>query len=482
MSGLLDPKTFAMLSAAGGLLQASQPAPIRTSTGAALGQGLNAGLLGYSQGLHNQRADAFVGFEKRKTELLEQQLKQAKAQFDFQQNILRQAGLLGGAPAAPAVPATGEQQPGMSQNTSQLMFGSPEFSSQPAAPTQAPSAPAGQQFPFTPSQIAMMKIAGLGDVSGAYNASQPNVEVRDGVMFDKKSGRVLGTIPTMNQQGFSTQLQPDGQGGWRVQQTPGGQEAFRNQQTTQQGAQAMFGAPVTIPSTSPNTPPQMVSPYNFGLQQGAPDVMGIRTPNKPAASVPAGMSPAATATQAARSQFGTQLAGKQAEDLAKSRQAAGEAVEMIHTFSEGRKLLDSGIVTGAGANFITNMGRGLSQAGITFAQDPVANTQAFSAVMAQNVGKIIKQFGAGTGLSDADREYAAAMAGGKIALEEPALRKIIEIGERASRNVIKLHNKNAEGIESIIPLKVTEPPAYKSPLPRNSSPLPAGVTVRRVGG
>jgi hypothetical protein len=55
------------------------------------------------------------------------------------------------------------------------------------------------------------------------------------------------------------------------------------------------------------------------------------------------------------------------------------------------------------------------------------------------------------------------MAGGQITLDEPALRKIIDIGERASRNVIKKHNKDASGIQSIIPLSVQEPGEYQKP-------------------
>ena len=44
--------------------------------------------------------------------------------------------------------------------------------------------------------------------------------------------------------------------------------------------------------------------------------------------------------------------------------------------------------------------------------------------MAGNVGRLIKQFGAGTGLSDADRQYAEKMAGGKITLDVKALKDV----------------------------------------------------------
>jgi hypothetical protein len=77
--------------------------------------------------------------------------------------------------------------------------------------------------------------------------------------------------------------------------------------------------------------------------------------------------------------------------------------------------------------------------------------------MGANVGRIIKQFGAGTGLSDADRDYAAQMAGGKINLTEAALRKILDINDKAANRVIDLHNRNVSGIKTNIPLTVDKP-------------------------
>jgi hypothetical protein len=83
--------------------------------------------------------------------------------------------------------------------------------------------------------------------------------------------------------------------------------------------------------------------------------------------------------------------------------------------------------------------------------------------MAGNVGKLIKQFGAGTGLSDADREFAKDMAGGRISLDAKAINKILDINERAARNVITRHNKDVKGIKTNVPLEVEMPPEFKAP-------------------
>jgi len=92
--------------------------------------------------------------------------------------------------------------------------------------------------------------------------------------------------------------------------------------------------------------------------------------------------------------------------------------------------------------------------------------------MGKQVGTIIKQFGSGTGLSDADREYAEKIVGGKITLTEEAIRKIISINKRAYQNVIRNYNKRAKQVmekpeakELPYNLLVEEPGIYTKTLP-----------------
>ncbi len=160
--------------------------------------------------------------------------------------------------------------------------------------------------------------------------------------------------------------------------------------------------------------------------------------------------------------FEGELGKGQAEDLIKNRAAARDAALIIDTVKTGRDIMKSGMITGAGADFLVNLNQGLKTAGIDSGYaDAAANSQAFTANMAGNVGKLIKQFGAGTGLSDADREFAKDMAGGRISLDAKAINKILDINERAARNVITRHNKDVKGIKTNIPLEVELPPEDK---------------------
>ena len=165
--------------------------------------------------------------------------------------------------------------------------------------------------------------------------------------------------------------------------------------------------------------------------------------------------------------FWDNLAGEEAKGVYKEKEGAKDAAAMISTINTGRELLDSGVITGFGADFLTSAGQALKRVGIQYNNDAIANTQAYVSALAVNVGKVIKQFGSGTGLSDADREYAQKIVGGSVNLDEGALRRILDINEKAARNLIKNYNKKAAQIQSspnaqFFPyaLTVDEPPAY----------------------
>ena len=165
--------------------------------------------------------------------------------------------------------------------------------------------------------------------------------------------------------------------------------------------------------------------------------------------------------------FETQLGKGQADRIIASQVAAQDAAAIIDTVKTGRNIMKSGMITGAGADFLVNFNQALKTAGIDAGYaDAAANSQAFAANMAGNVGRLIKQFGAGTGLSDADREFATAMAGGKITVDAKAISRILDINEKAARNTITRHNKDVKGIKTNIPLEV-EMPAANAPSTKN---------------
>lgn len=74
----------------------------------------------------------------------------------------------------------------------------------------------------------------------------------------------------------------------------------------------------------------------------------------------------------------------------------------------------------------------------------VGQTQAFQALAAKRVAEVIKAFGAGTGLSDADREYAQMAAGGNITMDREAIQKIVDMAREAIPKRIQMYKKDVE--------------------------------------
>jgi hypothetical protein len=127
---------------------------------------------------------------------------------------------------------------------------------------------------------------------------------------------------------------------------------------------------------------------------------------------------------------------------------AQDAALSLASAQEAEKLLDSGMITGFGADFRVGFGKALQLAGYHGADDEIANTEAFVATRAQEVGRLIKMFGAGTGLSDADRAYAEKAAAGSIALTEESIRKILELNRRAAQNVLARYNSKINAMNA----------------------------------
>ena len=165
------------------------------------------------------------------------------------------------------------------------------------------------------------------------------------------------------------------------------------------------------------------------------------------------------------SEFQRGIGRGQSDIVNKGFEASQDAQKIITTVNQGKQLLDQGMITGFGADFLTGLSRALRQVGINFKADEAANSQAYISALGANVGRVITLFGAGTGLSDADREYARQIAGGEITMDEAALRKILRINDSNARDVIARHNENVKQLGAPKNMLLTMPPQTYSWLP-----------------
>ena len=60
------------------------------------------------------------------------------------------------------------------------------------------------------------------------------------------------------------------------------------------------------------------------------------------------------------------------------------------------------------------------------------------------VAQVVSSFGSGTGISDADREYAKSIVGGTITLDKAALKKLIDLYEKGTGAQIKNYNADVK--------------------------------------
>jgi len=156
-----------------------------------------------------------------------------------------------------------------------------------------------------------------------------------------------------------------------------------------------------------------------------------------------------------------------------------DARRSMQVNQQAEQLLNEGMTTGKFADFKTGFAAALQSAGINYKKDPTENAQAYTALMGQQVATIIKQFGSGTGLSDADREFAQQIAGGKIALNEGSIRKIIKMSNQANQYLMDRYQQTYQEFQGMYMPPGMTPPQAPGAAPAGA-PLPATPSLQEL--
>ena len=137
----------------------------------------------------------------------------------------------------------------------------------------------------------------------------------------------------------------------------------------------------------------------------------------------------------------TEGAAKSFLELSKKAQ---DAKEILRTNAESLALLDrdGGIKTGFGAEFRLNVARVAKELGVVpESMDNIAATEQYLILRAEQLMKIMPAFGAGSGLSNSDREVASSIALRQVSMDETALRNLLRLEEKYARQTIIDNNK-----------------------------------------
>jgi len=154
-----------------------------------------------------------------------------------------------------------------------------------------------------------------------------------------------------------------------------------------------------------------------------------------------------TPAEKAQSKYATEVAKGTAEADIEIIKSAPKAVDAIQKTNQVLDILDKGEAhTGFMAEFKTNISRVMALAGKDSSKDAASSTQLLQALLGSDVFPMIGQLGIGArGLdTPAEREFLLKVMTGDIGMEKDAIRKLTEIRQRISRNLIKKFNEKVD--------------------------------------
>jgi len=153
-------------------------------------------------------------------------------------------------------------------------------------------------------------------------------------------------------------------------------------------------------------------------------------------------------------------------NVLKLGEKAEKASQNIDIIDRQLAKLEGGMPTG----ILANVELSLRRVGEAFGRpydSKITNAETYISETATLVRQDIKDFGSGSGLSDADREYAIIEKGGDIRLQAEALLKILEIQRSSFVKTIELYNSVREAtaerlgednMTSFMPITIPEEP------------------------
>lgn len=142
-----------------------------------------------------------------------------------------------------------------------------------------------------------------------------------------------------------------------------------------------------------------------------------------------------------------ELAKIGAKNFAEAHENARLAADALGSVNRTLPTIDN-MFTGAGAELKLNISRYARAFGLDVV-DPstIADTEAYIAESGRRVAQYITNLGAGTGLSDADREYAEKVVAGNITVDRVALKRLLGVIKDNAQRTIKNYRDTRATLE-----------------------------------
>jgi hypothetical protein len=134
------------------------------------------------------------------------------------------------------------------------------------------------------------------------------------------------------------------------------------------------------------------------------------------------------------------IMGEGVSRLSDGLDAANKAVVSIESIDTSLENIDN-MYTGYGATFRMDVARAARVAGIDISDaDQIENTEEYASLAGARVADYITNLGAGTGLSDKDREFAEKVVAGDIGMSPETMRRLLTTIRNQNVRTIKQYN------------------------------------------
>ena len=134
------------------------------------------------------------------------------------------------------------------------------------------------------------------------------------------------------------------------------------------------------------------------------------------------------------------IMGEGVKRLSDGLDAANNAVTSVESIDTSLENIDN-MYKGYGATFRMDVARAARVAGIDISDaDQIENTEEYASLAGARVADYIKNLGAGTGLSDADRDFAKEVVAGRIEMSTETMRRLLTTIRKQNVRTINQYN------------------------------------------
>ena len=135
-----------------------------------------------------------------------------------------------------------------------------------------------------------------------------------------------------------------------------------------------------------------------------------------------------------------EIMGEGVKRLSEGLDAANKAVTSVESIDTSLENIDN-MFTGYGATFRMDVARAARVAGIDISDaDQIENTEQYASLAGARVADYITNLGAGTGLSDKDREFAEKVVAGDIGMSPETMRRLLTTIRKQNVRTIDQYN------------------------------------------